>query len=89
LRPDHVKEVYMKITKVEAIPFDIPVRLDVEPCKWASGGLDKAGHVLIRGSVEDGLVRYGKAMPRPGFYGESQRGIVVAADAAGIKNRAE
>ena len=45
--------------------------------------------MLIRVSGEDGLVGYGEAMPRPGFYGESQRGIVVAADAAGIKNRAE
>lgn len=79
----------MKITKVEAIPFDIPFRPDVEPSEWASRGLDKTDHVLIRVSGEDGLVGYGEAMPRPGFYGESQRGIVVAADAACINNRAE
>jgi L-Ala-D/L-Glu epimerase len=70
----------MKITKVEAIPFVIPFRPDVEPSKWASGGLDKADHVLIRVSGEDGLVGYGEATPRPGFYGESQRGIVVAVE---------
>jgi len=68
----------MKITKIEAIPFVIPFRSDVEPSRWSSGGLEKADHVLIRVYGEGGLVGYGEAMPRPGFYGESQRSIVVA-----------
>ena len=70
----------MKITKVEAIPFVIPYRPDVGPGRWSSGGMDKADHVLIRVHGEDGLMGYGEAMPRPVFFGESQRSIVVAVD---------
>lgn len=70
----------MKITKIEAIPFTIPFRKDVEPSRWSSGGLDRADHVLICVHGEDGLKGYGEATPRPVFYGESQRSIVVAID---------
>ena len=70
----------MKITKIEAIPFVIPYRPDVGSSRWSSGGVEKADHVLIKVHGEDGLVGYGEAMPRPVFYGESQRSIVVAVD---------
>jgi len=70
----------VKITKIEAIPFSIPFRRDVEPSRWSSGGLDRADHVLICVHGEDGLKGYGEATPRPVFYGESQRSIVVAVD---------
>ena len=68
----------MKITKIEAIPFVIPYRSDVGASKWASGGIEKAYHVLVCVQGEDGLIGYGEAMPRPVFYGESQRSIMIA-----------
>jgi len=68
----------MKITKMEAIPFAIPYRSDVGASRWSSGGIEKAEHVLIGVHGEDGLIGYGEAMPRPGFYGESQKSILVA-----------
>lgn len=62
----------MKITKVEAIPFDIPY---VHPLKFASGAVHVAEHVLVRVHGEDGVIGQAEAPPRPFTYGETQAGI--------------
>lgn len=70
----------MKITNVEAIPFTIPYRPDVGSSRWSTGGIEKANHVLICVHGEDGLKGYGEAMPRPTFYGETQKSILIAVE---------
>ena len=43
----------MKITKVEAIPFRVPMR---EVVKFATGQLDALEHVLVRVHTDDGTL---------------------------------
>ncbi len=70
----------MKITNVEAIPFVISYRSDVQSSRWSTAGIEKAEHVLICVNGEEGLRGYGEAMPRPTFYGETQKSIVIAVE---------
>ena len=46
----------------------------------ASGTIVHADHVLICVYGEDGFVGYGEATPRPMFFGESQKSILMAVD---------
>jgi len=70
----------MKVIDVEAVPFVISYRSDVQPSRWSTGGIEKAEHVLICVHGEDGLKGYGEALPRPTFYGETQKSIVIAVE---------
>lgn len=63
----------MKIQTVEAIPYEIPMR---KPLMFASGQMDKADHVLLRITTDDGIVGVADVPPRPYTYGETQGGII-------------
>ena len=68
----------MKITKVAARPFRIPLTMTT---KWATGSQDAAEHVLVRIDTDDGITGYSEAPPRPTIYGESPASIKSAIDA--------
>lgn len=69
----------MKITKIEAIPFRIPLR---KVSRWGAHGVrDSAEHVLVRVHADSGLTGIAEAIPRPVIYGETQRSIVHIIDA--------
>jgi L-alanine-DL-glutamate epimerase-like enolase superfamily enzyme len=65
----------MKITRIEAIPFAIPMRHVV---KFATGQLARIEHVLVRIETDQGLVGCAEAPARPMVYGESTQSIVAA-----------
>jgi L-alanine-DL-glutamate epimerase-like enolase superfamily enzyme len=65
----------VKITAIEAIPFEIPFR---RPFAFASGVATVADHVLVSVRTDEGIVGYAEAPPRPYTYGESQTSIVAA-----------
>ena len=65
----------MKITAIECIPFNLPLR---HPVRFAGGRLDVSEHVLVRVSTSDGLTGIAEAPSRPFFYGESQASMVEA-----------
>lgn len=64
----------MKIEKVEAIPFSIPLKHEV---RWGAAGRKTAQeHVLIRVYTESGVVGVAEATPRPTIYGDTQASVV-------------
>lgn len=65
----------MRISRVEAIPVNIPYH---HPVRWATGYADTADHVVVRVETDAGLVGITEAVPRPSIYGESQVGAVHA-----------
>ena len=65
----------MRITHVEAIPYNVPVQ---RVARFASGARERADHVLVRVHTDDGLVGQAEAQPRPYTYGETQESIVAA-----------
>lgn len=65
----------MKITKVEAIPFSIPMAR-VE--HFATGSILSLNHVLVRIYTDDGLMGQAEAPPRPMIYGESVSSVLTA-----------
>ena len=65
----------MKISKVEAIPFRIPLK---KATKWATGMQDTAEHILVRIFTNDGIIGFAEAPPRPMIYGESIASIKYA-----------
>ena len=65
----------MKITKLEAIPFRMPMR---ETVKFATGQLSALDHVLVRVYTDEGLTGQSEAPSRPMVYGESAISIVAA-----------
>jgi L-Ala-D/L-Glu epimerase len=65
----------VKVTAIEAIPFEIPFR---RPFAFASGTVTVADHVLVRVRTDEGIVGHAEAPPRPYTYGESQTSIVAA-----------
>lgn len=65
----------MKIIKVDAVPFRIPLR---EVMKFATGKLEAVEHVLVRVYSDAGLVGTAEAPSRPMIYGESLHSIVAA-----------
>ena len=64
----------MKITRVEAIPYEIPY---THPLKFASGEVTTADHVLLRIHTDAGLVGEADIPPRPYTYGETQASILA------------
>lgn len=65
----------MKIVKVEAIPFRIPMtRIEV----FATGVITHLEHVLVRLWTNDGLVGCAEAPARPTIYGDSVASSVAA-----------
>ena len=67
----------MKITDVNTIPFRIPFK---KPTAWARGKIDAAEHVLVKVSIDEGVVGIAEAPPRPSIYGESMQSIKSAID---------
>lgn len=65
----------MKIAKIEAIPFRVPMR---EVVKFATGQLAALEHVLVRVHTDEGIVGQAEAPSRPMVYGESAASIVTA-----------
>jgi len=62
----------LKITKLEAIPYDIPY---VTPLKFASGEVHAAQHILLKIYTDEGITGIADAPPRPYTYGETQVSI--------------
>jgi L-alanine-DL-glutamate epimerase-like enolase superfamily enzyme len=62
------------ITRVEAIPYRIPMR---KPLHFASGAVHCIDHVLIRLTTDDGHVGVADIPPRPYTYGETQQSVVA------------
>jgi len=67
----------MNITRIEAIPFSIPLRKAVH---WARGTQEAAEHVLVRVLTDEGIEGIAEAPPRPTVYGESTASIKFAID---------
>ena len=65
-------EAPLKITKLEAIPYDIPY---VTPLKFASGEVHAAQHILLKIHTDEGITGIADAPPRPYTYGETQVSI--------------
>lgn len=65
----------MKITKINVIPFRIPMRGVI---KFATGKLEALEHVLVSIETDEGLVGIAEAPSRPMIYGESLHSIVAA-----------
>ncbi|HEY8582205.1 MAG TPA: enolase C-terminal domain-like protein, partial [Capillimicrobium sp.] len=65
----------VRITAVEAIPFQLPYR---RAPRFASGTVERADNVLVRLHTDAGLTGVAEAQPRPYTYGETQRSIVAA-----------
>lgn len=60
----------MKIIRIEAIPFRLPVRRDF---RWAGLAADLGSFVLVRVFTDDGLVGLGEATPLPDWGGDHDR----------------
>jgi len=67
----------MKISKVEAIPFRIPLK---KATQWARGVQDAAEHILVKIHTDEGILGIAEAPPRPTIYGESIQSIKFAVD---------
>lgn len=65
----------MKIVKVEAIPFKIPMRKEVGTLKSAVVTMNSAEHVLIIVTTQSGIQGFAEAHERPTIYGETQASI--------------
>jgi len=65
----------VRIERVEAIPFSIPLKKTVG---FATGALQAADHVLVRVIDSDGRAGEAEAMARPMIYGETVASIVAA-----------
>jgi L-alanine-DL-glutamate epimerase-like enolase superfamily enzyme len=71
------KDNEMKISKIEAIPFRIPLK---KTTKWATGTQAAAEHILVKIHTDEGLIGIAEAPPRPTIYGESIQSIKFAID---------
>ena len=60
----------MKITSIEAIPFQLPRRRDF---RWAGLQVGLGGFVLVRVRTDDGRVGHGEATPLPDWGGDHNR----------------
>ena len=66
----------MKITRLEAIPFRVPL---LAPFKWGVAGyMESAEHVLVKVHTDEGVIGFAEAPPRPTIYGESLASILFA-----------
>lgn len=65
----------MKITRVEAIPFGVPIHSYTD----AYGGFTEVHNVLVRITTDTGVIGYGEACAwEPEFYGETPASVVAA-----------
>ena len=65
----------MKITRIEAIPFRIPMaRIE----RFATGAILSLDHVLVRIHTDEGLMGQAEAPPRSMIYGESIASVLHA-----------
>lgn len=60
----------MKIVRIEAVPFRLPLRRDF---KWAGLAVSLGGFVLVRVWTDEGLVGLGEATPLPDWGGDHGR----------------
>lgn len=67
-----------RITQLDFQPLDIPL---VEPFTIATGRLDHARNVLVRLTLDNGVVGYGEAAPFEPISGENQVTVLAALDA--------
>ncbi len=65
----------MRITRLEAIPYNLPV---ARVARFGSGARQRADHVLVRVHTDEGIFGQAEAQPRPYTYGETQESIVSA-----------
>ena len=65
----------MKITGLECIPFNLPLK---HPVRFSGGRLDVTEHVLVKVTTDEGLTGIAEAPSRPFFYGESQASMMEA-----------
>lgn len=65
----------MKITGIDCIPFDLPLK---HPVRFAGGRLAVSEHVLVQVHTDEGLTGTAEAPSRPFFYGESQASMIEA-----------
>jgi len=72
------RELEMKISRVEAIPFRVRLAAGVGPIRSSIWAMNAANHVLIKVTTNDGLEGYGEATERPTLYGETQSSICAA-----------
>lgn len=69
----------MKITKIEAIPFKIPMKPELY-FPYTLRTTKYCDHVLVRIDTDEGLRGWAEAPSRPHLYGETQRSIVAAVE---------
>ncbi len=68
----------MKISKIEAVPFRIPLNPKYDFKYILRDGANKSrDHVLIKIHTDDGLIGLAEATPRPHLYGETQHSVVA------------
>ena len=60
----------MKISKIETIPFKLPVRREF---KWAGLQESVGGFVCVKITTDEGIVGYGEATPLPDWGGDYDR----------------
>jgi L-alanine-DL-glutamate epimerase-like enolase superfamily enzyme len=66
------EERLLIITRVEAIPYRIPMR---KPLHFASGDVHHIEHVLVRLTTDEGTVGVADIPPRPYTYGETPQSV--------------
>ena len=67
----------MKITRIEAIPVDVPLKPDVST-KTAHGDHVTSPYVMLRVHTDEGLCGLGEATLAPRWSGESQKSCLAA-----------
>lgn len=69
-----------RIVDVAAVPLEVPL---VEPFRISCGVMDKLSNVLVRVTLENGVVGLGEAAPWPELTGESQATVLATCSEAG------
>jgi L-alanine-DL-glutamate epimerase-like enolase superfamily enzyme len=68
----------MKISKIEAIQFKIPLKLEYDFHYTLSQESNKfRSYVLVKVHTDDGLIGVAEAPPRPHLYGETEHSIIT------------
>jgi L-alanine-DL-glutamate epimerase-like enolase superfamily enzyme len=71
----------MKISKIEAIPFNIPFKQDMH-FQFALRVSKFCNHVLVKVHTDEGITGIAEAPPRPHIYGCTQRSICTVIEEA-------
>ena len=64
----------MKIERIEAIPYRIPMRKTLQ---FASGAVEHIDHVVLRITTDDGVQGIADIPPRPYTYGETPQSVIA------------